>query len=180
LVVHRDEFDATQQLLQRYEITEYQIVTGGKERQDSVLHGLEALSEAIEYVLIHDAARPFISSDLIECVIHGAREHDAVIPAIPVKDTIKVVETTGVVRYTPDRKSLWAVQTPQAFRLATLKYAIAECEKMGYVGTDDASLLEKIGLPVYIVNGEETNIKITTPNDLIFGEVILRILEERR
>lgn len=180
LVVHSDEVQRTEQLLASYHISNVQIVHGGRERQDSVQSGLNALSNKIDYALIHDGARPFVSSELILRLIDEVKNKKAVIPAIPVKDTIKLVEATGVIVSTPDRKGLWAAQTPQAFSLPLIKRAIEEAEQKGIRGTDDASVLESLGYSVHIEEGEGTNIKITTPEDLLFGEVILRLMEEKK
>lgn len=156
--------------------TPYQasIVLGGAERQDSVRNGIAALSEKCTYVLVHDAARPFVTTEQIDAIIAKVREDQATIMAVPVKDTIKVVGPTGVVEATPAREGLWTVQTPQAFRLALLKEAHAKALAVGKVGTDDAMLVEWLGQPVTVVSGSYENIKITTPDDLWFGEEILR------
>ncbi|WP_139492819.1 bifunctional 2-C-methyl-D-erythritol 4-phosphate cytidylyltransferase/2-C-methyl-D-erythritol 2,4-cyclodiphosphate synthase [Brevibacillus dissolubilis] len=156
------------------------LALGGAERQDSVRSGLAALSPSCEYVLIHDAARPFITPAQISETIEKVREADAIIVAVPVKDTIKVVNPEGVVEATPRRESLWAVQTPQAFRLSLVIEAHARAMAAGLLGTDDASLVEWMGYPVTVVMGSYENIKITTPEDLVFGEEILRKRKNKR
>lgn len=180
LVVHQDEMERTRQLLQSHQLADITIVSGGRERQASVRAGVNALSQRVDHVMIHDGARPFVSQQLITRIIDTVKETGAVIPAIPVKDTIKVVNATGVIANTPDRKGLWAAQTPQAFSLALLRRALDEAERRGIQGTDDASLLEELEHSVHVIEGEGINIKITTPEDLLYGEVILRSLEGKR
>lgn len=149
------------------------VVLGGAERQDSVRNGLDALTNSA-YVLVHDAARPFVTPDQISQMIRQVQRDQATILAVPVKDTIKVVGETGVVESTPARESLWAVQTPQAFRMSLLKEAHRAAWQAGRMGTDDAMLVEWLGYPVTVVLGSYENIKITTPDDLLLGEEILR------
>jgi 2-C-methyl-D-erythritol 4-phosphate cytidylyltransferase len=123
---------------------------------------------------VHDGVRPFISSERIRDLISKAREKEAAVLAVPVKDTVKVVQEDGLILSTPPRKSLWAIQTPQAFRLSTLIKAYDQAYEQGFVGTDDASLVENLGVHVYIVEGEYENFKITTPEDLWIAEALLR------
>ena len=123
-------------------------------------------------VLVHDGARPFIDHLLIKRLTEAAATHGGAIVAVPVKDTIKKVKENMVIE-TVERSSLWAVQTPQAFRVSILKKAHEEAEKADYLGTDDASLLERMGQPVVIIEGNYDNIKITTQEDLYFAEAIL-------
>lgn len=150
------------------------VVLGGAERQDSVRNGLAALSADCSYVLVHDAARPFVTREQISKMINLVERDQAVIMAVPVKDTIKVVGSTGIVESTPARESLWAVQTPQAFRMSLLREAHEVAQQSGRLGTDDAMLVEWLGHPVKIMQGSYENIKITTPDDLWLGEEILR------
>jgi 2-C-methyl-D-erythritol 4-phosphate cytidylyltransferase len=180
LVVHPTEIERTHRLLEEYKMTKIRLAIGGEERQDSVVAGVAALSDHVEYVLIHDGARPFVSPSLIERILIEVKQKGAVIPAVPVKDTIKVVNELGEISYTPDRRSLWAAQTPQAFSLSTLRTALQQAREKGMRGTDDASILEMLGYPVYITIGEWTNMKITTPEDLLLGEAILRMMEGER
>ncbi|MCK9905829.1 2-C-methyl-D-erythritol 4-phosphate cytidylyltransferase, partial [Frankia sp. Cpl3] len=140
------------------------IKLGGTERQDSVREGLSALTADCAYVLVHDAARPFVTSEQISAMIQQVRTDHATIMAVPVKDTIKVVGSTGMVESTPARESLWAVQTPQAFRLSLLRQAHETAQRDGKLGTDDAMLVEWIGHPVSVMPGSYENIKITTPD----------------
>ncbi|BAH41171.1 2-C-methyl-D-erythritol 4-phosphate cytidylyltransferase [Brevibacillus brevis NBRC 100599] len=150
------------------------ITMGGAERQDSVRNGLASLSANCDYVLVHDAARPFVTRKQISDMIKQVQQDQATIMAVPVKDTIKVVGVNGLVESTPARESLWAVQTPQAFRMSLLREAHQAAGEAGKLGTDDAMLVEWLGHPVSIMQGSYENIKITTPDDLWFGEEILR------
>lgn len=149
------------------------IIAGGKERQQSVYHGIKVLDDKEQIVLIHDGARPFITQEIIHEVVLKADETGAAIVAVPVKDTIKKVEQQVVVE-TLERSGLWAVQTPQAFRLSIVKAAHDKAEANGLNGTDDASLVEMAGQAVHIVQGSYFNIKITTPEDLVLAEAIIK------
>ncbi len=149
------------------------VVAGGKERQDSVYNGLQAI-EASGLVIIHDGARPFLTLELLNRVIAEAEKYDAVIVGMPVKDTIKVVDASNFINETPDRDKLWLVQTPQAFKYDLLRKAHQKAKLEGYYGTDDAMLIERLGTRVKMIEGSYENIKITTPEDLIIGEAILR------
>ncbi|MGD8192801.1 2-C-methyl-D-erythritol 4-phosphate cytidylyltransferase [Brevibacillus ginsengisoli] len=155
------------------------VTIGGAERQDSVRSGLHKLSDSIEYVLVHDGARPFITDEQIQAIITQVRFDQATVMAVPVKDTIKVVNQAGIVQSTPERQSLYSVQTPQAFRLSLLKEAHQKANETNQLGTDDAMLVEWLGQPVSVIMGSYENIKITTPDDLWFGEEILRKRKER-
>ena len=174
LVVRTEDVDAVKETVEEWGIKKVSsVVPGGKERQDSVLNGLRILSEEVNIVVIHDAVRPFVSVEKIEEVIKVAREKDAAILAIPVKDTIKRGEN-GCVEATLNRNFLWSVQTPQAFKTDLIKRAFEKARKDGIYATDDSSLVERLGYPVYIVKGEEKNIKITSPEDLLIAEVFVK------
>ncbi len=150
------------------------VVEGGRRRQDSVRLGLEATQGRYELVLIHDGARPLVGTELINRVIDAASLHRAVIPALPVKETVKEVENDGRVVGTPDRERLWLVQTPQAFRYDDISGAHYRALEENWDGlTDDALLMEKMGIPVTVVEGREENIKITTPYDLELARFIM-------
>ena len=148
------------------------VVSGGKSRQESVAKGLNALSDKVKLAAIQDGARPFATWQMIDRVIRAANTYGAAAPAIPVKDTIKVVNG-GVVTNTPDRKTLMAVQTPQVFDIALLRGALVKAETDGAEVTDDCSAVERMGMSVKIVEGDERNIKITTPMDLKVAKLIL-------
>lgn len=141
------------------------IESGGAERQDSVERGLLRLGPEIETVLVHDAARPFCTPELIQRVVEGTRRHGACIPALPVPDTIKEVSQEKVVR-TLDRSTLRLIQTPQGFRRRLLIDAFRAARESGFFGTDEASLVERLGTPVHVVEGEAANVKITWKEDL--------------
>ena len=148
------------------------VVVGGKSRQESVSKGLNALSDKVKLAAIQDGARPFASWQMIDRVVRAANTHSAAAPAIPVKDTIKVVNG-GVVTNTPDRKTLMAVQTPQVFDIALLRGALLKAWEDGAEVTDDCSAVERMGMSIKIVEGDERNIKITTPMDLKIAKLIL-------
>jgi 2-C-methyl-D-erythritol 4-phosphate cytidylyltransferase len=150
------------------------IIPGGKTRQESVYKGLQHLPEDADRVLIHDGARCLATPDLLDRCANALANCPGLIAAVPVKDTIKIVDDHGRVKDTPDRTYLWAAQTPQGFEVAALKQCHDLGEKKGWVVTDDAALFERCGLPVQIVRGEETNLKVTTPEDLAIAELILR------
>jgi 2-C-methyl-D-erythritol 4-phosphate cytidylyltransferase len=147
------------------------IVPGGMERQDSVAAGLTAI--ATEGVLVHDAARPLVTPVQIQACCEAAEQHGASALAVPVKDTIKVVDGGGMIVSTPDRASMWAVQTPQAFRRLELLDAHRLAGEAGTTATDDAMLLERLGRKVAAVPGDYKNLKITTPEDLLVAELFL-------
>lgn len=148
------------------------VVVGGKDRQASVQAGLNALPGQLGLVAVHDGARPLVSAQVIERAVRAANTYSAAAPGIPVKDTIKVV-SGGIVEQTPDRSTLWAIQTPQVFDAALLKGALRKAELEGAQVTDDCSAVERMGMSVKIVEGDEKNIKITTPIDLLIAERIL-------
>lgn len=146
------------------------LVPGGKERQQSVYNALKHVQE--EIILVHDGARPFIDQSQISALSSAASLHGGAVLAVPVKDTIKKVADKSVVE-TVERSSLWAVQTPQAFRLSILINAHEKADAELFLGTDDASLLERINEQVVIIEGNYDNIKITTQEDLYFADAIL-------
>ncbi|TJY38892.1 2-C-methyl-D-erythritol 4-phosphate cytidylyltransferase [Cohnella pontilimi] len=152
------------------------IVPGGAERQDSVAAGLAALSTA--GVLVHDAARPLVTPAQIAACCEAAERHGASALAVPVKDTIKIVDGEGMIVSTPDRATLWAVQTPQAFRRSELLDAHRAAREAGTAATDDAMLLERLGRKVAAVPGDYMNLKITTPEDLLAAELFLSRRQE--
>ncbi|MBP3045279.1 2-C-methyl-D-erythritol 4-phosphate cytidylyltransferase [Bacillus subtilis] len=173
LVINEQEREHFQHLLSDYPFqTSIELVAGGDERQHSVYKGLKAVKQE-KIVLVHDGARPFIKHEQIDELIAEAEQTGAAILAVPVKDTIKRVQDLQVSE-TIERSSLWAVQTPQAFRLSLLLKAHAEAERKGFLGTDDASLVEQMeGGSVRVVEGSYTNIKLTTPDDLTSAESIM-------
>lgn len=151
-----------------------QFIQGGTTRQESVYNGLQGLPSDAEHVLIHDGARCLATPELFDRCAEALQTYSGLIAAIPVKDTIKVVDGTGLIQSTPDRSQLWAAQTPQGFSVPLLKKCHEEGRANGWEVTDDAALFEQCGLDVQIVEGEETNLKVTTPVDLAIAEFILR------
>ncbi|HEY9905469.1 MAG TPA: 2-C-methyl-D-erythritol 4-phosphate cytidylyltransferase [Candidatus Sericytochromatia bacterium] len=151
-----------------------QLILGGETRQESVYNGLQGLPAEAERVLIHDGARCLATPQLLDRCAAALLQCPGLIAAVPVKDTIKVVDETGVIQDTPDRQHLWAAQTPQGFEVKLLKQCHEQGRKLAWEVTDDAALFERCGLPVNIVEGEETNLKVTTPVDLAIAEFIIR------
>lgn len=151
------------------------IVPGGKERQDSVRLALAAASpRGAEIILVHDAARPFVDRATIDRVLEAAFASGAAVAAVRPKDTLKIEEVPGGTLHTPDRRKCWLAQTPQAFRTEILLDAMERAVSTGFEGTDDVSLVERLGGNVTIVEGSYRNIKITTPEDLEIGEFLLK------
>ena len=152
----------------------YQILPGGEERQDSVYRGLQALRGKADWVIIHDGVRPFVSPELIQQVLSETRRWKAVAVALPASETIKEGSPENEVIRTVDRRRLWMVQTPQSFEYPLILRAYEEARREGFLGTDDASLVERLGLPVKILQGSRFNFKITTPEDLVLAEALLK------
>ena len=148
------------------------VVAGGKTRQESVSIGLSALSRRVKLAAIHDGARPLVSYEVIDRTVRAANTYSAAAPAIPVKDTVKVVQG-AVVTATPHRENLRAVQTPQVFDIDLLRGALKKAKDDGAEVTDDCSAVERIGAVVKIVEGDERNLKVTTPMDLKIAELLL-------
>ncbi len=150
------------------------VLAGGRERQDSVRAGLEAVPADAEIVAVHDAVRPFVSAEMIRKVIEEAARSSAATLGVPVKDTVKKVDGGNSVTGTVDRTGLWLTQTPQAFRRAVIMEAYRRAYDDGIYATDDASLVERIGVTVKMVPGSYENIKITTADDLYFAEFLMK------
>ena len=148
------------------------VVCGGKSRQESVTRGLNALSDKVKLAAIHDGARPLITWEVIDRAVRAANTYGAAAPAIPVKDTIKMVEGR-IVKNTPDRSTLFAVQTPQVFDFDLLRGALKKAEADGATVTDDCSAVERLGMSIKMVEGDERNIKVTTPLDLAIAKLLL-------
>jgi 2-C-methyl-D-erythritol 4-phosphate cytidylyltransferase len=146
----------------------------GERRQDSVYNGLQAMTTECPFVCIHDAARQFITQEIVQRVLDAAREHGAAVAGMPLKFTIKECSASKLVQKTPDRSCLWEIQTPQAIETNLLKQGFAHAHKHNLTVTDDVSLIELLGLPVKVVPGCYRNIKITTPDDLAFSELLLK------
>lgn len=152
------------------------VVAGGSSRQESVWLGLNALSEDIQLAAIHDGARPLVSNLVIDRTVRAANSYGAAAPAVPVKDTIKVVKG-GLVEKTPERATLQAVQTPQVFDFDLLRGALKKAEEEKAAVTDDCSAVERLGMKVKIVEGDERNLKVTTPMDLKIAEMLLEEMQ---
>lgn len=148
------------------------VVAGGQSRQESVALGLNALPKGVELAAVHDGARPLITDAVIDRTVRAANSYGAAAPAVPVKDTIKVVRG-GLVTDTPDRASLQAVQTPQVFDFDLLRGALKKAAEDAAAVTDDCSAVERLGMAVKIVEGDERNLKVTTPMDLKIAEMLL-------
>jgi len=178
LVVPLSEIDfAKKEVVERYNLSRVRkVVAGGEERQDSVRNGLSVLERgsAADLVMIHDAVRPFVTEEQILKSIDECRKHGAVTLGMAVTDTVKEVNEGGIVGRTVDRGALWLTQTPQTFRRSVIEEAYRRAYEDGFRGTDDASLVERIGIRVLMIPGSQENIKITTPRDLEHGEWIVK------
>ncbi len=155
---------------------------GGEERQDSVFNGLQKVLSIIErtdnvIVLVHDGVRPFVDADLINDAINHADKYGAAVPCIGLTDTVKLRSDTGFIEKTLDREKLFCAQTPQAFKLNLLRDAFDYANQTRFKGTDDASLVEHLGHEVFITKGSRINIKITTPEDLVVAEQIIKTFD---
>jgi len=177
LVVGQEDMDYTlKEIVEAYRYRKIsKIVPGGKVRQESVKNGIESLPRETEIVVIHDGVRPFVTHKMIEETIQAATEFKAAIVAMPVIETIKMAGPDRIVLNTLDRESLWQVQTPQAFQADVIRRAFRKAAEEGFIATDDASLVERIGIKVYILPGSYNNIKITTPEDLILANLFLQM-----
>jgi 2-C-methyl-D-erythritol 4-phosphate cytidylyltransferase len=177
LVVGQEDMDyCLREIIEKYQYRKIsQVVPGGKRRQESVKNGIDVLPKGAEVVVIHDGVRPFVTREMIEESIRSAVRFQAVVMAMPVKETIKMVQRDGTVLKTLDRESLWQIQTPQTFKVNVIKEALHRATEDGFIGTDDASLVERLGVEVHILPGSYNNIKITTPEDLVLAQLILQM-----
>ncbi|WML58193.1 2-C-methyl-D-erythritol 4-phosphate cytidylyltransferase [Neobacillus sp. PS2-9] len=177
IAIHPQDEKECRGLLNKYNVTKViNLVPGGEERQHSIYNALQTVKND-GIILVHDAARPFIQKVQIQRLTEKAHETGAAIIGVPAKDTMKKVQE-GVIVETVERSSLWAVQTPQAFRISILQEAYEKAKIDAFVGTDDASLVERLHQPVAMVEGDYDNIKLTTPEDLFFAEAILKKREK--
>jgi len=162
-------------VIEAFHITKVRtLVVGGKARQDSVYNGIMKLEGDASVVLVHDGVRPFVTAAMIKECVDLARKGECVVVGVPIKDTIKEVDGQGMVHQTLERSRLWAIQTPQAFPAKLLRKAYEEAYKHKVVATDDAALVERAGNKVRVIMGSYENIKITTPEDLVLAEEILK------
>ena len=176
VVVNKDDFsDCRTNVLEPYTFTKVQeLVAGGETRQMSVYNGVRALAADVDFVVVHDGVRPFVTDKTISACLTAADECGAAVAAVPVKDTIKIADENAFIVETPVRERLWAVQTPQVFRKSLLEEAHQIAQAQQLTATDDAALVEQLGFPVKLVMGSYANLKITTPEDLRVAEVLLR------
>ncbi len=176
LVVGESEVISVREMIKKYPHLDkiINIIPGGKDRQSSVFEGLKQLTQGLVWVMVHDGVRPFVSQAHFNALFNEMLRSEAAVLAVQVKETIKVVDCDKQIESTPDRSKLWAIQTPQAFRFDTLIQAHKLAAEQAFLGTDDAMLVERLGIPVKVVEGGYTNIKITTPDDLLIAESILK------
>ena len=176
LVAGRDELKTCkEQILDVYGFDKVdKLVSGGSERQQSVYNGILELEDDCSIVVIHDGARPILPEGIIEKCIDGAKIYGAVSAGMPAKETIKILNEEGFVQYTPERGKVWVTQTPQAFKRDIIEKAHKMANIKGISGTDDAFLVECMGIKVKMLEGSYENIKITTPGDIIFAEAIMK------
>jgi 2-C-methyl-D-erythritol 4-phosphate cytidylyltransferase len=166
VVAPAEHLAATRHLVARHRVSRVlAVVAGGAERHESVSLGLAAVPDTTEWVVVHDAVRPFVTADLVTRVLEAARQHGAATCGVEIRETVKRVRES-LVDGTIDRAGLWLTQTPQAFRRALLREAHDKARRDGFIGTDDAVLVERLGVPVAMVRGLPANLKITTPEDL--------------
>ena len=163
----------SKEILDKYSFNNIKIAYGGKERQDSVYNGIKVLDKNCKYVLVHDGARPFVNEDIINRSLEEVQKYKSVVVGVPVKDTIKVVNNNNDIVDTPNRSTLWSVQTPQTFDYSVIKRAYEDAFDNNFYGTDDAMLVERIGYTVKMIYGSYNNIKVTTPEDIDMGIQIL-------
>lgn len=173
IVTAKAEIEFVKEMLSKYELKPYKVVIGGSERQYSIANALKIVDDDCKIILVHDSARPLIKVETIEAVIKSAQEYGGAIAAVPVKDTIKVVNVEGFVIDTPPRKDLISVQTPQGFKREILLKAYEQALKDNFLGTDDSSLVERLGYKVKLVQSDYANIKITTPEDILTAKILL-------
>ncbi len=174
IVVKEDEVEFfKKEILVKYNFNNIKIAYGGKERQDSVYNGIKVLDKNCKYVLVHDGARPFVNEDIINRSLEEVQKYKSVVVGVPVKDTIKVVNNNNYIVDTPNRSTLWSVQTPQTFDYSVIKRAYEDAFDNNFYGTDDAMLVERIGYTVKMIYGSYNNIKVTTTEDIDIGIQIL-------
>jgi 2-C-methyl-D-erythritol 4-phosphate cytidylyltransferase len=177
VVVAPNEIARSQSLLSqdgRIGSRAWQLQGGGVTRQESVRRGLETLAQDVDFVAIHDGARPFVSSEFIDRCIEVAQEKGAVVPGLPARNTIKHVGADGYVQSTPQRSALWEIQTPQVFRRELIQAAHDRAHRERFEATDDAMLVEHMGGAVYVLEGDKLNFKITLPEDVWLAEALIR------
>jgi 2-C-methyl-D-erythritol 4-phosphate cytidylyltransferase len=180
LIVPENDIEfARRHIVEKYGISKVsRVLKGGRERQDSVRQGVNVLETNHDIVIIHDGVRPFITEEMLHAVFSQAARGRAVTIGVPVKDTVKSSDGHGWVRETLDRDSLWLIQTPQAFTRDVIQKAYDDAYNVKYYGTDDASLVERIGVHVKVIHGSYDNIKITTKDDIVMAEFLVQKLKK--
>lgn len=179
VVTESEKITAVAELCDRFNINKVtKIVVGGASRLESALSGVSETEKKCDLIAVHDGARPLVTAKIIEDAILGAHKHNAAVPAIPARDTVKILSGRFVAE-TPDRATVWCAQTPQVFVPELIKGALTSALQKGEAVSDDASAAELLGFPVFVTEGSEENIKITTPLDLKYAECILASRRER-
>jgi 2-C-methyl-D-erythritol 4-phosphate cytidylyltransferase len=176
VVVPRQDVDyCLQEVVNPYALSKvFTVISGGKRRQDSVRNGIEAVAHTCRWVLIHDGVRPLVTKDLIQKVISAAYNFRAVTTGLPITESVKAADSQSRILRSIDRSDLWLIQTPQIFRREDIHRAHQEALKQGWKeATDDAFLIEKMGIPINIIEGEQSNIKVTTPYDLQIARFLI-------
>lgn len=174
VINHDEEQNCKVNVIDKYGYNKVaKLVPGGETRQQSVYNGLMQINGRCSIILVHDGARPLVTPAIIERCIEGAKTFGAASAGVPIKETIKILDGNHFIRSTPRREDVWVTQTPQAFKMDVLVRAHLNAVTQGITGTDDAMLVEHMGLKVKMVEGDYENIKITTPEDLIIAEAIL-------
>lgn len=180
VVTASDKLNEVADLCREYNIGKVsKVVAGGKTRSESALTGVSEVSSKISLIAIHDGARPLVTTDLIRRTVEAAAKRNAVVPAIRSTDTLKTAAEDGVIVGAVDRNTTWRIQTPQVFKADLIKAALTKAMKQGLPLTDDSSAMDLLGVKTYIVEGDEENIKLTRPLDLLLAAAILRDRRER-
>lgn len=180
VVTAEDKLSEVAELCREYSIGKVtKVVAGGKTRAESALTGVSEVDSKIPLIAIHDGARPLVTEDLISRTVEMASKKNAAVPAIRSTDTLKTAGEDGAILGTVDRESTWRIQTPQVFRADLIKGALTKAMKLGLPLTDDSSAMDVLGVKTYLVEGDEENIKLTRPLDLLLAAAILRDRRER-
>lgn len=175
LAVASEKIGHAGKIINKYGIKNVKLVIGGRERRDSVYNALKAVSADIDYILIHDGIRPFVTGKLIESLLRAASKHGAAIVGVPVKPTLKIVGKNNFIESTPSRTMYWEAQTPQVFKKNLIEKAYKSAIEKNIQATDDAMLVERIGVKPKIVMGSYSNIKITTKEDLKLAKITMGV-----
>lgn len=174
LMVPETQLEAAGALVRENFLKKVKILAGGRERQDSVKRGFENLPSC-DLVMVHDGARPFVTTDILQRSVEGAKAFGACVVGLPVRDTTKRAGADQTIQETLDRSALWSIQTPQTFRYDIFQKAIKKAEDDQFLGTDEAMLVERLGASIKIIEGSPYNLKVTTPEDLKIAETLLNV-----